>query len=321
MDRARTRAAVVVDHPHPPAHLPRRPSPFPRPRRGHDVDPSDGEPAISSTPSGCSGTTSAWWATGEADDHGATATRGVLEVELAAHGPDEPPGHGQSQAHARAVLRVSETLEGLEHDQYAVLTPDPRALVDDPDVHTAGHGTGLDTQAAAPGVGQRVVDQVGHRPLDQHRIGVDPGQPRRDGDRHVDSPRPPGSRPPRPPVRPHRPIRPAPPSTPSADSGCGAGSPPGCSAGRTRHRWSGGGGGSPPDRIPADRRGGLKHRRLDRRQRGPQVVAHRGQQGGPGPRWLWPGIRLRPPRRGAGRFRGPTPAAPRTPIACRGPPP
>ena len=73
------------------------------------------------------------------------------------------------------VVGVPEALERSE-DPVAVLGPDPRTPVDDPDVHPAGHRTGLDPEAAAPAVDQGVVDQVGHGPFEEHRIGADAGE-------------------------------------------------------------------------------------------------------------------------------------------------
>ena len=112
---------------------------------------------------------------GEPDHHRAAATRGVLGVQLPAHRLHEAPGHGQAEPDTGPVLRVAQALERPE-DPVAILASDARSPVDDPDVHPAGHRPGLHPESHAAAVDEGVVDQVGHGPLQQHRIGEDPGQ-------------------------------------------------------------------------------------------------------------------------------------------------
>ena len=97
---------------------------------------------------------------------------------------DEPSGHGEAQAHAGVVVGIAESLEGSE-DQVTILRPDSRSPIDDTDVDSAGDGTGLDPEADATGMDEGVVDEVGHGPFQEDRIGPDPGEVRRhiDGDR------------------------------------------------------------------------------------------------------------------------------------------
>ena len=85
------------------------------------------------------------------------------------------------------VSGVPEALERLEHP-VAVLGADPRTAVDDPDVHPAGHRTGLDPEPVAPAVDERVVDQIGHSPLEEHRVGADAGERGFDVHGHLSAP-------------------------------------------------------------------------------------------------------------------------------------
>ena len=108
--------------------------------------------------------------------HGATAPGGVLEIEVAAHRPDEPPGHGQAQAHPGAVLRIAQALEGLE-DRVPVTAGDPRALVDDPRVDmvtfTGSTAVGRDIMAAAGGTLKRLLLELGGKSATVLLDGVD----------------------------------------------------------------------------------------------------------------------------------------------------
>ena len=183
---------------------------------------------------------------GDPDHHGATATRGVLDVELSADRLHEAPGHGQAEADPDAVVRVAEALEGLE-DPIAVGSRDPRTAVDDPDVHPTGHPPGFDAETRSSGVEQCVVDQVGHGPFQEHRVGADAG----DGagmSTTTDSARGPRLSTAASISRRCRCSGRARPSPRSGAGSCPAGSPPGCSAGRTRRRWSAAGCGSPRGR-------------------------------------------------------------------------
>ena len=126
---------------------------------------------------------------GQADHQGAAAAGGVLEVELAPDRLGEAPRHGQAESDPGAVGRVAEALERAEH-QVAVGGPDTRSVVDDPDVHPPGDGTGLHPHRSARPVEEGVVDEVGHHPLDEYRVGLELGDRRVDDHLHALCPGP-----------------------------------------------------------------------------------------------------------------------------------
>src|ERR1700722_12520797 len=112
---------------------------------------------------------------GKAHHHGAPTTRGVVHVEVATDRLDEPAGHGQPQSYTGLVLGIAQPLERSEY-QVAILGWYPWTVIHDTEVDPSGHGTGLDPEAGAPTMYQRVVDQVGHGPLEENGIGIDPGE-------------------------------------------------------------------------------------------------------------------------------------------------
>ena len=84
----------------------------------------------------------------------------------------KPRGHGEAEADTGAVRLVAEALERLE-DALALVGRDARAAVDDAQVDpppTAPASTRTD--ASAGDARERVVDDVGDRPLEQRGVGV-----------------------------------------------------------------------------------------------------------------------------------------------------
>ena len=82
------------------------------------------------------------------EDHGRASGGGVVDREVAAHRPGEPPGHREPEADPGAVRRaVVHALERLE-DPLALGGGDARAAVDHADQHAAGDLARLDPHRA-----------------------------------------------------------------------------------------------------------------------------------------------------------------------------
>ena len=107
----------------------------------------------------------------QGDHHRDAAAGRVFDDKHASHRVDEPARERQAEPDAGAV--VDEPLKGFE---YLFTTRERNALaaIDDPDIDSTRHRTRLDADGSFRGRrGERVVDEVRDRTLQERRIGMD----------------------------------------------------------------------------------------------------------------------------------------------------
>ncbi len=108
--------------------------------------------------------------------HGQSPAGGVLGGQRAAHRLGEAARHREAEPDAGAARGVPIALEGLEY-AFLRLVRHPGPAVDDADLHPVGQrARGDEDRCAGRAVLDRVLDEVGHRPLQEPGVDGDHGQ-------------------------------------------------------------------------------------------------------------------------------------------------